>query len=109
MNKLTKKDANALRSTLAKRDVAFFLMPSPKLCQMIMKNEHPYIKSLPAAYKAMFLEDMTTEKQSAPVIQTEMVIQYMEGTLDAANTFLLDLGEIRTIDNTFKVDINRGE
>lgn len=109
MKKLTKEDANALRITLAKRDVAFFLMPSPKLCQMIIKNEHPYIKELPTSYKAMFLEDMTTDKQSAPLIQTEMVIQYLEGTLDAANTFLLDHGEIRTIDNTLTVDINKGK
>ncbi len=109
MNKLTKEDAGILRTKLANRDVAFFFKPSAKLCEMISKNEHPLIKTLPAAYKTMFLEDGLTGKQSAPLIQSEMVVQYLEGTLDAANKFILDNGEIRTVDNSFKVDINKGE
>lgn len=108
MTKMTKEDIGKLRSVLAKRDIAFFLVPSAKLCEMIIKDEHPLIKKLPNAYKAMFLEDKITGKQSAPLIQSEMVIQYLEGTLDKANKFLLDLGEIRTIDNEFKVE-NKGE
>ena len=109
MNKLTKEDASKLRATISQRDIAFFLIPSAKLCDMILKNEHPYIKTLPDAYKAMFLEDKIDGKLSAPLIQSEMVVQYLEGTLDAANKFILDHGEIRTVDNTLKIDINKGE
>lgn len=108
MTKLTKEDIGRLKSVLAHRDIAFFLVPSAKLCEMIIKDEHPLIKKLPNSYKAMFLEDKITGKQSAPLIQSEMVIQYLEGTLDEANKFILDLGEIRTIDNVFKVE-NKGE
>ncbi len=109
MKKLTKEDAGILRTKLANRDVVFFFKPSAKLCEMIEKNEHPLIKKLPAAYKAMFLEDGLTGKRSAPLIQSEMVVQYLEGTLNAENKFILDNGEIRTIDNSLKVDIKKGD
>lgn len=109
MRKLTKEDANELRAKLANRDVVFFFRPSAKLCEMIAKNEHPLIKTLPDAYKAMFLEDGLTSNGSAPLVQSEMVVQYLEGTLDAANKFILDNGEIRTVDNSLRVDINKGE
>ena len=107
MKKLTKEDAGVLRTKLAQKDVAFFFIPSAKLCDMVAKNEHPLIKTLPDAYKAMFLEDGLTGKRSAPLIQSEMVVQYLEGTLNAANKFILDNGEIRTIDNSLKINIIR--
>ena len=109
MNKLTKEDVKKLKENLVHRDVTFFFIPSAKLCDMIIKNEHPLIQKLPKEYKAMFLEDKISGKRSAPLIQSEMVVKYLEGTLDESNKFILDNGEIRTIDNTLKIDINKGD
>ena len=108
MTKLTKEDAKKLRETLLQKDVVFFFIPSSELCDLIIKDDHPMIKKLPKEYKAMFLEDRLTGNRSAPLIQSEMVVKYLEGTLDIANKFILDRGEIRTIDNSLKIDINKG-
>ena len=77
------------RQILDDPNVELFLLPTPKMQQMIALNEHPIIKSLTDHTKANFMAGYGIP------IETKMAIAYSENTLDEKNKFLLDLGEIR--------------
>lgn len=70
-------------------NVTFFILPTPQLLNLIEKNEHPYIKLLPDKIKSNFLQGYGIS------ITSDMVINFLNGSLDEKNTFLLKTGEIR--------------
>ena len=82
---MTEKEANALQDP----NITFFLLPTPKLLQMISTNEHPYIKTLPQPIKEQFLLG------NGWCLSTQMVKDFKDSKLDEKNMFLLNLGEIR--------------
>jgi hypothetical protein len=94
MYECNKEQLSILKSRLTQRDIPFKFTPSGRLSELILKNEHPNVKSLPIAYKALFL------KGEPVVIQSQMIIDYIEGTLDKKNKWLLDNGEITCVDNS---------
>ncbi len=97
MQQLTREDIGRIRQWTSNHDMFFYLIPSPELCEMVIKNEHPCVKSLPSSYKILFA-------QKTPVyIDNKMVLDYIEGKLDTKNSFILSHGEIRVIDNSYKI------
>jgi len=94
----TKKDIGRIKQLVKEKDVPFVFVPSSKLSETIAKNESPLIKKLPKPYKDMFL------KGAACFIDGKMVIDYLEGTATQENDFILSNGEIRIVDNNFKID-----
>ena len=97
MSKCTQKQIGELKTRLAQRDIPFKFTPSAKLCELVLKNEHPNVINLPIAYKLLFL-------QKEPVlINSQMVIDYLQGTLDIKNKWLLDNGEIACVNNSILI------
>lgn len=94
---------NELKLRISQKDIPFKFIPSPYLRELILKNEHPNVVNLPFAYKYMFLNN------EPAVIRSQMVIDYLEGTLDAKNKWLLDNGEITCVDNSMLIIIKENK
>lgn len=82
-----------VKEILMNPDVEIFILPTPKLREMIFKNEHPTIKALGPNTKAVFLEGKGLK------IQKIMVWRFITGTLDERHKLILSLGEIRVLEN----------
>tara|TARA_Y100000310_G_scaffold188861_1_gene188850 strand:- start:5056 stop:5457 length:402 start_codon:yes stop_codon:yes gene_type:complete len=99
MKTYTQEQINFVKSQVVEHgnDMAFYFLPSARLRELVLKGEHPNVKTLPKAYVQLFLEG------KAVMVENQMVINYLEGTGTAQNAWLLDLGEIRVVSNTFKI------
>jgi len=84
---------NTLKNLLAQRDIPFKFTASANLCELVLKNEHPNVKTLPDSIKALFLGKMPF------LIDSKMVINYLEGNLDEKNKWILDNGTVASVDN----------
>ena len=69
---------------------------SPHLQELLVKNEHPHIKAMPLHFKEVILNGPFR-------IKNTMVIDYIDGTLEAKNKFILDNGDIRISDNSISL------
>ncbi|HUS49066.1 MAG TPA: hypothetical protein VMZ91_02820 [Candidatus Paceibacterota bacterium] len=79
----------------------FMFIPSSQLIEMVVRGEHPSVKSLPDPFKYVIM-------QNKPIkIEGKMALDYYKGQLDNSNTFILDHGDIKVIPSHFK--INKGE
>ena len=74
-----------IRNAVKDDKVVFYFVPSQMLKDLILQNTHPIIQDLPQDLKIIFLENM--------------VVSFIEGSLDTNNKFILDNGEIRVVDN----------
>jgi hypothetical protein len=72
-----------LQNALSNPDTVFFLVPGARIKEMIARNEHPYIQSLPETVKAELLAG------SVYPLEHQMVIDFLNKRLDAKNQFLL--------------------
>lgn len=97
MYKCSKEEINILKSRLAEKDIPFKFTPSARLSELILKDEHPNVKDLPYAYKILFIQ------QEPVMIQSQMIVDYLSGTLDKKNEWLLDNGEITCVDNSITI------
>ena len=97
MKTLSKEEIGKLKQQVRGKDIYFMFIPSPQLCEAIIQNQHPYIQKLPAPFKDIMID------QKAIRLDGEMIIKYLEGTLDAGNIFILDQGEVRVIDNSYVI------
>ena len=73
--------------------VEFCFVPSSKLKELVTQNDHPYIKSLPEHMKIAILS--VTEGNAIGPIDNQMVLKYLQGTLDARQKFILDHSDVR--------------
>lgn len=73
--------------------VMFYFIPSQRLKDIILQNAHPIIQDLPQDLKIIFLEN------KGIALTNDMVLNFIEGSLDTNNKFILDNGEIRVVDN----------
>jgi len=79
----------------------FMFLPSSQLLEIVARDDHPAIKSMPKPFKYVLM-------QNKPVkIEGQMALDYYKGRLDDNNTFILDHGDIKIIPDRFK--INKGE
>jgi len=76
-------------------------IPSSQLLEIVSRDEHPAIKSMPNPFKYVLM-------QNKPIkIEGQMALDYYKGLLDKNNTFVLDHGDIKIIPTRFK--IKKGE
>lgn len=78
-----------VRNAISDPDVTFFLIPTPTICQYIIQGEHPYVKALSDVVKSGLLEGKVFP------VESSMVLDFIEGKLDAKNHFLLSNCELR--------------
>ncbi|MAG24396.1 hypothetical protein CMI47_02355 [Candidatus Pacearchaeota archaeon] len=83
----------AMKNAVSDDSVTFYFLPSARLKDFILQNTHPIVKELPQELKVVFLEN------KGIAIANDMVLTFIDGTIDANNKFILDNGEIRVIDN----------
>lgn len=81
---------NAVRDDKA----TFIFVPSAALKEMILKQSDPIINSLP---KGMPEHLMACPQGSGLATDADLVLKFLEGTLDEKNAYLLSLGEIRVV------------
>jgi len=91
--KITPEQIAQMKNFVRGRDIPFYFMPSAMLREMILKDEHPRVKSLNQELKAGFLEGKPF------LFHQDLIIKYLEGTIDENHKFLFDNGEIRVAGN----------
>lgn len=82
-----------IKNFIRDRDIPFYFLPSAKLREMILKDEEPHIKKLNKKLKIGFLEGKPY------LFHQDLIIKYLEGTIDENHKFLFDHGEIRVYGN----------
>jgi hypothetical protein len=100
MHNFTSEQVLAFKRKIQGKKIPFIFVPSSSLCELVIKDEHPYIKCLPQLYKKAFME------KNAIAINPDIVIKYLDKKLDERNTFILDRGEIRVVEDGFKIKEN---
>ncbi len=88
---MTTDNSQSLREKLVQPGVTFFILPTPHFKEMLSKNEHPFIKKLDKGWKIAFLEEYGVE------IHPDMIVKFLENTLDERNKFILENSEIRVL------------
>jgi hypothetical protein len=78
-----------IREILKNDLVEVFVLPTAKLREMILKNEHPIIQKLGPSTKKVFLQG------NGLLIQKKMIWNWINGTLDENHAFILSLSEVR--------------
>lgn len=73
-------------------EVEFYFLPSLRLRQLIVQGGDPIIDQLPPLARKCLLELKDGEGMA---LYTPTVLKFIEGTLDARNTYLFNMGEIR--------------
>jgi len=81
-----------LRSLGIENEIEFYFVPSQELINRIVRGGDPIIDQLPELAKKVFLG---ASKNQGHALHVPMVLKYIEGTLDARNSYIFDLGEIR--------------
>ncbi|MAG25682.1 hypothetical protein CMI47_08905 [Candidatus Pacearchaeota archaeon] len=82
-----------IRNAIKDEKVEFYFIPSARLKDLILQNSHPIIQKLPQDLKVVFLQS------KAVAITNDMVMNFIDETIDDNNKFILDNGEIRVVDN----------
>lgn len=72
-----------LQNALSNPNTVFFLVPTPRIKELISQNEHPHIVALPSTIKADLLEGKVFP------LDNQMVLDFLQKRLDAKNQFLL--------------------
>ena len=85
--------AQMVRNAIIDGKVVFYFLPSARLKDLILQDKHPVVKSLPQKLRVLFLEN------KGIAISNDMVLKFVDGSIDENNKFVLNNGEIRAIDN----------
>ena len=73
-------------------EVEFYFVPSARLKQLIIQGGDPIIDQLPSLARKCILELADGQGMA---VYTPTVLKYVDGTLDARNTYLFNMGELR--------------
>ena len=92
-DKITPELIMKMKNFVRDRDIPFYFLPSAMLREMILKNEEYHVQKLNKELKAGFLEGKPF------LFHQDLIIQYLEGTIDENHKFLFDNGEIRVAGN----------
>ena len=82
-----------IKGLLSKEGVNIFFVPSPTLQELILKDEHPLVKTMNSELKKIFLNG------DGVAIEKQLVYDLINGKLDEKNSFVLLNGDIRVIEN----------
>lgn len=85
---------------LKRPDIEFVLVALPSLKELIAKNEHPYVVTIPDKHKAAFLQ---SGDGIGVAVDRELVVKHYDGTIDLRQKFILDHCDIRVTGNWNKI------
>ena len=89
MTNFTSQQMLAIKEKISRDDVEFFYVPSADIRSRIVKGDDVELNKINNDLKTIILEGHAFK------ISRDMVIRYIEDTLDKMNTFMLNNGEIR--------------
>jgi hypothetical protein len=97
MGKVQISEASQVKQFMDK-GATFMFIPSAGLVEMVAKNEHPFIKSMPYTFRYVIM-------RNEPIrIEGAMALHYYLGQLDIKNSFLFDRGDIKVIPDRFEIN-----
>jgi len=88
-----KNNLPKIKGMIMNDSVRLYFIPSPMLCAMVAKGEHPLLKKLAKSRKVELLSG------NGVFIQKLMVWNWLNGKLDKGNSFILANGEVRVVDD----------
>lgn len=86
--KFSEVEIAKIKQSIEGKIVPFYFVPSAKLLEMCALNQHPWVQALGKS-RDIFLKGDTY------LLHQDMIVKYLEGTLDERNTWLLSMGDIR--------------
>lgn len=86
-----KQNINKVKSSLLDPSISAYFVPSPKLKEMVLKNDHPIIRKLPTNIRTLILGEYPF------YIQNRLVWEFISGETNEDNSFILSNGEIRIV------------
>ncbi|MCD6436486.1 MAG: hypothetical protein J7L15_08945 [Clostridiales bacterium] len=90
MSGFQSKEASWVKGYIVK-GAQFMFIPYTSLVEMVAKNQHPFVKALPAGHKLAIMNN-------SPIrIEATYALRYYEGKCDDRNNFILDRGDIKII------------
>lgn len=84
-----KNNLPKIKQIIMNSEVEMFVVPTPYLKNLVLKNEHPFVVDLPDNAKAAIMTEYGI------VIEKSLVLKWLEGQLDEKNAFILNNSEIR--------------
>jgi len=90
-DKKIKEKLPQIKKLLNNKDVDLFIVPSAFLRELVLKGEHPLIQGIPDGYKSIILQGLGI------AIEKSLVTKWIEGKLDAKNSFVLENSDIRVV------------
>ena len=97
MKKYSQEEINKTKNMIKNKDVPFYFLPSTYLREIVSKGESKYIKDLPDKIKATFLSG------DGYLVHQDIILKFLEGTLDDKNSFILSNGEIKIAKDGTKI------
>jgi len=85
----TSQQLSAIKEKISREDIEFFYVPSSDIRNRLIKGDDAELNRINKDLKVIIIDGHSFR------ISKDMVIKYVEGTLDRMNTFMLDNGEIR--------------
>jgi hypothetical protein len=90
MNNNTEK----IKKAILDKEVLFFVLPSPKLIEMIVVGSNDIVNSLPLELKKTIL------LKKGIAIENQLIEKYVNGSIDVKHKFIFDNCEIRVHQKT---------
>lgn len=101
-NPEVRKKMPQIKQLIMNTEVKLYFLPSSELKEQVAKNEHPYVKDMPASRKADILSGQGI------MVQKKLVLDWLEGNLNDKNCWVLEQGDIRVIDSSISL-LNVGD
>lgn len=89
MTNFTPQQLSAIKEKISRDDVEFFYVPSADIRNRLARGDDAELNKINSDLKTIILDGHAFK------ISKDMVIRYLEGTLDQMNAFMLHNGEIR--------------
>lgn len=82
------------RNAIRDDEATFIFVPSSLLKEKLIRQDDPLLTALPIGMAEHIL---SCPQGSGIATDAELILQYLEGTIDKKNAYILSLGEIRVI------------
>jgi len=86
------KNKSKIKRLLRRDDLTVFLAGTPAFINMLILDTHPIAKQIPKGFKDVLI------KGDGIKIQKRMVEEWIDGTLDERNSFVLANCDIRVVE-----------
>lgn len=86
-----------IRNALMDSKVTFFILPTSKIKEHIVKCDDEEINKMPSELKSIFLED------KGIAVENKLIADYIDGVLDSKNTKVLSMCDIRVLQDIIPV------